>query len=251
MRLSARLTLAATCCTLVLTSACSDSTGPNTQDAAHLAAHFDSLYVTAAALGHQGSNGYSARATILTLVEVAPAFGATPTTVTVNTATGTEHWKGFELEDVTTNGGTPNDTTYFVIAYREAEAHTVLFAFYGAGGSVQEAGIVANDTLTIGASQESGATSLASVGSACTAPSSSLVNPLLATLGPLPCNSASFNTSLSLTIPSTPNVDAALTGLSFTATTFNGVRVVEPATGQETVRRVRALLRNAHGGNRL
>jgi hypothetical protein len=251
MRLSARLTLAATCCALVFTSACSDSTSPNnSQDAAHLAAHFDSLYVTAAALG-DSSDGYSRRALLLSYLEVAPAFGATATTVTVTTAAGTEHWKGFELEDVTSNGGTPSDTMYLLVAYREAEAHSVLLAFYGADGSIQDGGIFANDTLSIGASDGSGTTSLTTLGSACTAPSSSLANPMIASLTPLTCNTANFSTSLSLTIPSEPNVDAALTSVSFTSTTFNGVRIVESATGQGVVRRVRALLRNAHSGNRL
>lgn len=249
MRLFARLTLAATCCTLVLTSACSDSTSPNnSQDAAHLAAHFDSLYVTAAALAN-GSPGYAARATLLSLVEVAPAFGATASAVTVSTANGTEHWNGFELEDVTSQGGTPSDTTYLLVAYREAEAHTLLLAFYRADGSIEDGGIFANDTLSIEATDFQGSTARTSLGSACTQPSSSLQNPDLTTLASLPCNTAKFSASLALLVPSVQNVDPALTSLSFSTTTFNGVRVVEPAAGQAVVRRVRAMLRKSHGTN--
>lgn len=254
MRLFAHLSLAATCCALVFTSACSDSTSPNnSEDAAHLAAHFDSLYVAAAAQA-EGSDGYTGRATLLSLLEVAPAFGATASDVSVTTSSGTEHWKGFELEDVLTSGGTPNDTTYFLVAYREAAVHTVLLAFYGSDGNLQSGGIFTNDTLSIGADDtlSTGSTSRSSLGSDCTQPSSSLQNPDVTSLAPLACNAATFGTSMSLTIPSEPNVDAALTSLSFTTTTFNGIRVLEAGdAGEAVVRRVRAMLRKTQSGKRL
>lgn len=252
MRLPARLSLAATCCALAFTSACSDSTSPDSsQTAAHLAAHFDSLYVAAAAHGDTAS-AYSFRITALSLLELAPALGAPATNITVTTANGTEHWKGFELEDVLDSAGTPTDTTYFVVAYRESDVHTAMLALYGSDGSIQGGALLTNDTSSIAPSNGHGSTTLSSLSSTCTPISSSLVNPLLTSITPLACNVATFGTSLTLVVPSTPNVDPALTSLSFPTMTLKGVRIQENGnTGAAAVRRVRAMLRQAQGGNRL
>jgi hypothetical protein len=248
MRLPARLFIAATCCALLFTSACSDSTGPDaSQDAAHLAAHFDSLYVAAAA---HSDTSYETRTLLLSFLEVAPAFGATATTITVTTANGTEHWKGFEIADLFVHADT-TDTTYIVAAYRESEVHTMLVAIYGQDGRIQSGGLLTNDTLDIGATNGGGSTTRTSLGSTCTQPSSSLQDPLVLTLNVQSCNVATFGTSMTLALPSTPGADVALTSLSFPTTTFNGVWVVESASsGTAAVRRVRAMLRK-QGGNQL
>lgn len=251
MRLPARMALAATCCTLAFTSACSDSTSPdNTQDAAHLAAHFDSLYVAAAS--HGDASAYSFRITALSLLELAPALGAPSTNITVTTANGTEHWKGFELEDVLESGGTPNDSTYFVIAYRESDVHTAIVALYDTEGNIQDGVLLTNDTLGVVPSDGSGTTTRTSLGSTCTEISSSLQNPQLTSINPLACNAAAFGTSMTLVVPSDPNVDAALTSLSFPATTIQGVRILENgSTGEAAARSLRAMLRKSRVGIRL
>jgi hypothetical protein len=249
MRLSARLSLAATCCALAFTGACSDSTSPDSsQDAAHLAAHFDSLYVDAAA---HSDTSYEGRSLLLSFLEVAPALGANATNITVTTANGTEHWKGFEIADLFVHGDT-TDTTYIVAAYRESEVHTMVVAIYGQDGSIQTGGLLTNDTLDIGPDDGGGSTTRTSLGSTCTQPSSSLQNPFVLTLNVQSCNVATFSTSMTLVMPSTPGADVALTSLSFPTTTFNGVWVVEGAnTGTAAVRRVRAMLRKGQGGNQL
>lgn len=251
MRLSARMALAATCCTLVFTSACSDSTSPdNTQDAAHLAAHFDSLYV--AAVSHGDTSASSFRITAVSLLELAPALGAPATNITVTTANGTEHWKGFELEDVLESDGTPNDSAYFVVAYRESDVHTAIVALYDTEGNIQDGVLLTNDTLGVVPSDGTGTTARTSLGSTCTEISSTLQNPQLTSINPLACNAAAFGTSMTLVVPSDPNIDAALTSLSFPTTTIQGVRILENgSTGEAAVRSLRAMLRKSRSGNRL
>jgi hypothetical protein len=245
------MTLAATCCTIAFASACSDSTSPNTQDAAHIAAHLDSLYL-AAVLDGDTSGVSSFRLTTLSLLELAPALGAPASNITVTTANGTEHWKGFELEDVLESGGTPNDTTYFVVAYRDSDVHTAIVALYDTEGNIQDGVLLTNDTLGVVPSDGSGTTTRTSLGSTCTELSSSLQNPQLTSINPLACNAAAFGTSMTLVVPSDPSVDAALTSLSFPTTTIKGVRILETgSTGEAVVRSLRAMLRKSRVGNRL
>ena len=251
MRFPARLTLAATCCTLVFTSACSDSTSPNnSQDAAHVAAHFDSLYVSAAALA-SGSDNYTERALLLSLLEAQAAYGATPKSVTVTTANGTEHWNAFEIEDVEPDTGTVLDTAFLVVAYREAAAHTIVLAQYDASGLINGGEVLTNDSLPVAPSDGTGSTTRASLGGTCATPSTSLVNHQIASLANLGCTPATFNTSMTLAVPSTPNVDPALTSLSFPTTTLNGELFESNQAGTAIVRRVRALVRKHRSSNRL
>jgi hypothetical protein len=251
MRFSARLTLAASCVTIAFTTACSDSTGPTpAQQAARLAAHFDTLYVQANAQSDSGRSGYSNRALLMTILEIAPAFGAPPSNVTVTTASGVEHWKGFELEEVTLNGSTPSDSGYILIAYRESDAHTTFVGFYGANGQIQQGGLIVNDTLAITPTSGNSSTSVTSVGGACATPSG-LVNPQLVSFGQSTCESAKFSTAMTANFASTTNVDPALTHVSFTATSFNGERFATGATGVGRVQAARALLQRLHESNRM
>jgi len=244
MRLSARLSLTATCCAIIFTGACSDSTAPSdSQQAAQLAMHFDSLYVSAAAAAlADSSGGYSNRALTLTYLELAAALGANASTVTVTTANGTEHWKGLELEDVETSG--PGLDEYLLVAYRESAAHSMIVAYFNADGVFEEGGIFANDTLSIGDSAATGSTTRTSLSDSCATPSASLANPIIPNItASYTCTKAKFNSSLAFTIPSVPNVDPALTSVSFSSTTFNGARLVGSSAGQATARRAHALFR--------
>jgi hypothetical protein len=248
MRHSVRLAASAACCAVALTAGCSDSTSPDhSQDPSHIAAHFDSLYVAANAEGTDAGDG---RAQLLGLLELAPAFGAKPTDVSVTTGSATEHWKGFELEEVLMDGDTPSDTTYLLLAYRESDAHTVLAAYYNADGAIEDGGVFANDTLSVEATDGTGTSSRTSVGAACGAPSASLANPQFAQFRSLPCNLATFSTSMTLVIPDSAGLDPALTTLSLPLTTFNGVRFQDASAGQGMVRRVRALLHAKRGSTK-
>jgi hypothetical protein len=244
MRLSSRLVLAFVCCVPALTYACSDGTGPdNTLDAPHLAMHFDSLFAQVA------DSDLSGRGLALSYLEIAAALGATPAKVTVTTADGTEQWKGYEIEEVS-SGGCSQDTSYLTIAYRDADAHTVLLAFFDAAGTPDgEAGII-SDSVTALATGGDGSTSRTSLGDACSTISSSLTNPFLASIDIVSCDLAGFQTSLSLTIPSTPGLDPSLTSISIDAQAFKGARVVDTFENA-TVRRAHAFFLAKRTGKKL
>ena len=89
MRFINRLSVAAALGVIALTAACSDSTtgtkgGPK---AGTLAQHFDTLYAQAHALSLTDIN-YLLRSDALSDLELAAAFGASPTNVTVTTSAG-------------------------------------------------------------------------------------------------------------------------------------------------------------------
>lgn len=244
MRFPARLALALGCFVPVLVTACSDSTKPDTsQDAAHLAVHFDSLF---AEVGDSGIS--SARGLALSYLEISAALGATPASVTVTTADGTEHWKGYELEEVT-SGGCAQDTSYLILAYRDSDVHTVLLAFFDRDGApTGEAGLI-SDTVSVLGSLAQGSTARTSLGGSCTTISSALTNPILGGLNILSCDLAGFETSLSLTSASTPGLDPALTSLTIDAQAFRGARVVDEFEAA-TVRRAHLLLQAKPGAKR-
>jgi len=245
MRLLARINLAASFAVLALSAACSDSSGPSAADqATAIAARFDSIYVDATARSDSGANAFQARAAIASLLEVPPAFGALPSTLTVTTANGNESWKAFEFVDLTPSG---TDSSFVLLAYREAAAHTVLAVIFDSTGAPQFAGLITGDTLSAQPSAGSGATSLFSVGAACRTPPTTLTNPEFNSPLESSCALATFHTTLSMQFPSSPGIDAALASLSFNAATVNGIRVVDPVQG----RRVNSLLHALRDAKRL
>ena len=133
MHFASRSALVACIAILTATAACGgDSTGPGTTS--NLASHFDTLYVDAKALSASDAN-YDFRTVALSDLELPAAFGASPTTIAVTTATGTESWKGFVFEEVLTNNGTPADSGRFLLAYRDADAHTLVVTVLRANNS--------------------------------------------------------------------------------------------------------------------
>ena len=71
-----------------------------------------------------------------------------------------------------------------------------------------------------------------------------LLNPQLASLSIATCNLSHFTTAVHLTLPTTTGMDAALTNVSFSNASVNGVRVVDAAAGA-SVQRVLDMLRAA------
>jgi hypothetical protein len=249
MRFSARATLATSCVALLSTAACSDSTGPSTstQSAARLAAHFDSLYVQANSLARGGSLWYAVRAGFLSDLERPLAVGAVPTDVTVTTATGVEHWKGVELLDVFSRG-TFLDSGYALVAYRDPDAHTLLFATFASDGSAEVALLLTNDTLGVFQDHTTGVTARTALGGGCATPSGRLRNPSVSFLAAADCTAATFTTSLTLSLLSLPGADSASVIVSFSAASFSGVRLTSQPP---TTRRVHALVEQLQRGRRL
>jgi hypothetical protein len=246
MRLPARLNIAVTLLAISAVAACSDSTGPTGPTAAQLAAHFDSIAIQAQAQS-ETNEAYSGRSLLATLIELPAALGATPSSVSVNTANGAENWKAYELVAIPSTNAA--DSVFFLLMFRDADAHTALLVTFDSAGVGNSGGIITGDTISVNPTDASATTTLTSVTTACTTPSASLLNPQLSSLSLGTCNLARFSTSLNLTSPSTTGMDAALTSVSITNASVNGVRVVESEAGA-SVRRVLGMLRAAKANKR-
>jgi hypothetical protein len=237
MHLVSRLAVVAAFAVLAVTAACgSDSTGPiDGGTPPNLARHFDSLYVQAKAQSTSDTM-FRIRSVALSDLELPAAFGATPTNLTVTTASGTETWKGFVFEEVRTDNGTPSDSGRFVLAYRDADAHTLIVTTLRSDGTSTDASLVTNDTILVAANANAGSVTLVSSGAACPAAPSGLINPVIATANTGTCLSATFTATLTLGFPATAGVDAALRQISFPTTTFAGVRFEDSFTATSTSR---------------
>ena len=235
MQLPTRLALAAT---IVATlAACgSSSTGPGGgggPKAGTLAQHFDTLYQHAKASSVSDTN-FTFRAQVLSDLELAAAFGAAPTTITVTTASGTEQWKGFVFEELHTTSGVVDSAT-FIVAYRDSLVHTMVLSGFLANGTSLGSFLLANDTLGIASTSRTESASLTSEGSSCSTPIAGLVNPIIAAAGTTTCTSAQFDAALALGFPATTGVDAALTAVSFPTTSIAGERFVDAGTAGSRV----------------
>lgn len=245
MRHTTRLFVAAALGIFATTAACSDSTtgppGGGGSTAGTLAQHFDTLYAHAKASSVNDTN-FNFRVAALSELEVAAAFGAPPSAVTVTTSAGTEEWKGFVFSEVHNDSGAAPDSAIFIFAYRDSLVHTMILSGIAPNGSSLGGLLLTNDTLRVQASSTTGSASLTSVGSSCATPIAGLVNPLIVTDESAICLSAVFHATLTLGFPATTGVDPALTALSFPTTSFAGARfLVSSAPGAQV--RIAALLR--------
>lgn len=235
MQLSIRLSLAAAIVATI--AACGgSSTGPGGGGGptpGTLAQHFDTLYQHAKASSVSDTN-FTFRAQALSDLELAAAFGAAPTNITVTTSSGLEQWKGFVFEEVRDSSGVVDSAT-FIVAYRDSLVHTmVLTGFLGNGTSLGSF-LLANDTLGIASISRTQSASLTSVGSSCSTPIAGLVNPIIATAETTTCTSAQFDAALALGFPATTGVDAALTAVSFPTTSIAGERFLDAGTAGSRV----------------
>jgi hypothetical protein len=249
MRSPARLRIAASFLAISVAAACgSDSTGPGQPTAAQLAAHFDSIAIQANAQSETNS-AYGIRSFLTTLIELPAALGAVPSTVSVTTANGVEQWKAYELLEVLPPSGSNTDSSFVLLAFRDGDAHTAVAVFFDSTGTAEDGGIITGDTIAVNPSQGSGTTSLTSTSTTCATPAASLLNPNLGTLTIGQCNLAKFRTTLSLISPTTPGMDAALTTVTFTNATINGIRATDQASGA-SLRRLKTMLRAADNTTR-
>ncbi len=231
MRLTTRLSFAAALGIIVTAAACGGNnggtpTGPPTTPGT-LAQHFDTLYAQARASSNTDTN-YNERVEILSDLELAAAFGAAPTTITVTTAAGAEQWKGFVFEEVKNTGGVPSDSGYIIIAYHDSLVHTALLTGVRANGTSLGTTLVTNDTLTVQASANSGVASLVSSGSACATPMAGLVNPIIAAGESATCATAMIQAAHTSEFPAKAGIPAAYTHFSFAMMTFAGERFFDP-----------------------
>jgi hypothetical protein len=143
-----------------------NASGPQTSAGSALARHIDSLVVAAKSNARD-----SLWAATLEGAEYVPAYGGTPTSVTISTDSGTETWQALVLGEA--SPGT--DTSYFLWAYSDAAFSRVLLT---GGRDTPIPGILSylilNDTAIVSAVGYTAFTT-ASVGATCTF-TSGLVN---------------------------------------------------------------------------
>jgi hypothetical protein len=229
MQLVSRSALAAAVAIVTATAGCGgDSTAPVAK--VNLALHFDSLFVAAKSISASDTN-FNFRANALSDLELPAAFGVTPASISMTTANGTESWKGFVFEEVLTNNGTPQDSGRLFIAYRDADAHTLIETVVLADGSLVATSLMANDTVVVNASSSSGTITQTGTGASCDTPPTGLTNPVITTAAQATCVKATYTAALTLTFPATSGVDPALTQLSFPLTSFAGERFQDPTGG--------------------
>ncbi|MEO8879135.1 MAG: hypothetical protein ABI446_01940 [Gemmatimonadaceae bacterium] len=216
MNIRSRRSLLGACALAVLVAACSsDSTGPDSSD---LAIHYDSLFEHLDAPG-QLNPLLDLRANVLSNIELATAFGATPRTVSVTTASGIEHWHGVEF--VVNPNGTRFAFDHILIVYRDTDAHTALMVHFRSDGSAILAILEAADTMVSVPYTLMGSSSVNSQSDGCATPPT-LANPAIGPYLVGSCATATFTTSISAHSDASPGLDPALMTIEFGPTVFAG-----------------------------
>jgi hypothetical protein len=98
---------------------CGSSTAPTPLTPAQLARHIDSLAVKAE---------YGSRYPMLSIAELGPALGVSPTSIVVTTGSGTHTWHGFMYRSVPPKGVSPTDSVYAIVAYSDNSLTNILYA---------------------------------------------------------------------------------------------------------------------------
>jgi hypothetical protein len=214
-----RIVAAAVLAGLAITGCSKGSpTGPTS---ASLAAHLDSLYVAAIAANTPGNTN---RAQILSIMELAVAFGNPPKNVTVTTASGTQTWKELGLAVVDTSSS-PTTSEYLSVAYSDANVTNAIFAEVDASGASADtsAGLLAADTIEV-TGTGTVAASVLSNGGACTI-ASGLTNPIFGEAAAFKCNLATMQFAVNETFPATTGVAASLESISYAPIAVTGPRL--------------------------
>ena len=227
-RLTRTATAVATLALTTMVAACgSDSTSPKAVTASVEALHLDSLYTAAAAAAVTDSS-YDSRVFLLAYLEAAAAYGAAPTTFSVNVSGATQKWTGYTFEVVTDAA----DSTFFTVMYNGANATDILFgdAVYS-GGTLfgSSIALLANDTIPVDPTYSSTGMSNVSVSSAtCSAVTGLSNHDIAADIGiggsAWTCNPATFRATVVAAFDVPSGVPAGLASVSFTNSHVAGVR---------------------------
>ena len=216
MHVRSRRSLLGACALAVLVAACSsDSTGPKSSD---LAIYYDSLFEHLDPPG-QLNPLLDLRGNILSNIELATAFGAIPSEVSVTTASGIERWHGVEF--VVNPNGSEFDFDHVLIVYRETEAHNALMVHFGSDGSAAFAILEVADTMVAVPYTLLGSAGTKSQRDGCATPPT-LANPAIGPHQVGSCATATFTTSISEHPEVRPGLDPTLTTIEFGPTVFAG-----------------------------
>jgi hypothetical protein len=221
MRNHARITLLLSIVAASLGAGCSDSTSPTRLS---FAEHLDSLYFATAGDSSMDVNLRYERIYAIGLFEVAAAYGVPPKRIAVTTSAGTEQWLAFEFVSVENQQN--GIYTNALIATRDDDIHSYLYASYLSDGTLYFATLNTNDTVRTGSTRRDGTSTVSLTGShACDAPFP-LQNPTI--LLSEPCVTASFSTTASLEFDQPPNAPHGYEHFSFPATSLDGERLIVP-----------------------
>lgn len=223
------------------------STGPTAAQSAH---YFDSVYSSYLAGG--SSEDSTAARLIADYLEFPPAYGATRSTFTVTTASGSQTWYGFTYSAVFSS----SDSAYVTIAYDGTDlTHVLIFdQTYESGTSGFDASLLDFSTFSeYDDSTATGSGSETSVGASCTELTGLAADTVMADfLGDGTCQAATFTISASIQWSPGSGL-GALESLSFSGVNFGGARFVA-TSGQYVTRgpsKLAAAIQRLRSGGRL
>jgi hypothetical protein len=203
-------------------------TGPLINQPAAIARHIDSLMLAALDSSSISAN-YEPRQLILQYAEVAPAYGATPTQIAVETGAGTEHWFASEYEIVSSTEGVLSEPYIVIVAYRDLSFTTAFVAYLAPDGDTtySAAALLTGDTILVQASPTKRSAALTGLGATCQL-ASGLSDSYLLVQVLLGCHLASFTGSVTVTFPAAPGVDPSLLNFSIPSQTMWGEQFITP-----------------------
>lgn len=227
--------------------ACSDSSGPSA------AVHFDQLYnqvcqqaVDSASIAGRPDPGnpYWPRCTALAILVSATASGAEPSRIQVGTAAGDQTWNAIVLAQADTlPDGSTDDSSFFLVAYSDTKATTVVVSEFDAtayGFTNFGSAIYTEKPITLSGSGPPGTFSTASIGSPCR-DVPGLTNPfgsdtsdyMPIEYAPSVCRVATFNVQTAATFAATPGLNPVYQTIAIAKQPVNGVRVVNHVIATE------------------
>jgi hypothetical protein len=215
-------------------AACSSSSGPKAPTPQALATHFDSIY---SALLSQGTDLDSMIGELVAITAVTPpAYGSQQGSFSVTTGSGAATWKGYTIELAST--GNDGDSEFVSVAFSDNNLSQLVFATadYDNGGFEGGEAVALINLATLGTSiSYTGSAGVASVGNTCPTLQSGLASePVIAqfTQGATGCEQAKFNIAIAATFPDSLG---ALSSVSISNATFDGIRFSAPESGPSHV----------------
>jgi hypothetical protein len=181
-------------------------------------------------------NDSSYAVAVVQYFEFAPAYGASLASFTVTTASGTQTWKGFTFEGATTvTSGNKGDSVFYTVAFSDLNLTQFVIAqmLYDSTGLAGAAAIASTNFFASSGIDTTftGSASLLSTGATCSQQAGLAAAAVLTTWAGTAsnCQLGKFQVSFQATFPAHYGL-GALSSISISNTTFNGVRVYQAST---------------------
>jgi hypothetical protein len=219
------VTCSAAALTVLASAACgsSSSTAPKGPTAQAAALHFDSLYAVAVANGSNWTN----RSELLTLLEIAAASGANPTSVSVTVGGTAQAWSAVSLVVYDTNSsGTMADSQVATIAYSDYANVTnaiVTEAEYYPSSPTQYITDVFSDTVYATATTSTYTGTVTSTGASCGLVAGLQNAQIQEIRARYSCTELTLQSSATATFPPTTGLASSLQNISFSNISAPGI----------------------------